>query len=75
MLIDSVNGVYKEIPYSSLVMVVIAIIYTVSPVDILSDTIPILGFADDVAILKVVLNTIKNDLESYRAWKNAQAVA
>lgn len=75
MLIDSVNGVYKEIPYSSLVMVVIAIIYTVCPVDILSDAIPILGFADDVAILKVVLNTIKNDLESYKAWKNAQAVA
>ena len=75
MLIDSVNGVYKKIPYSSLVMVVIALIYTVSPVDILSDAIPILGFADDFAILKMVLNTIKNDLESYEAWKNAQAAA
>lgn len=75
MLIDTINGVYKGIPYSSLVMVVIAIIYTVSPVDILSDTIPILGIVDDALILDGVLKTIKNDLECYKAWKNAQAVA
>lgn len=75
MLIDSINGVYKDIPYSSLVMVVIAIIYTVSPVDILTDTIPILGILDDAAILKLVLNTIKNDLETYKAWKEIRDAA
>ncbi len=75
MLIDSINGTYKNIPYSSLVMVVIAIIYTVSPVDILCDTIPILGILDDAAILKIVLNTIRNDLESYTSWKENQEAA
>lgn len=72
MLIDTINGVYKNIPYSSLVMVMIAIIYTVSPVDILCDTIPILGVMDDAAILKVVLDTIKNDLQTYASWKEIQ---
>lgn len=75
MLIDTINGVYKASPYSSIVMVVIAIIYAVSPVDILSDTIPILGVLDDALVLKGVLNTIKNDLDSYKAWKEMQAVA
>lgn len=75
MIIDTINGTYKSIPYSSLVMVVIAIIYTVSPVDILCDTIPILGVLDDAAILKIVLDTIKNDLESYTSWKEMQEVA
>lgn len=75
MLIDTINGVYKAAPYSSIVMVVIAIIYAVSPVDILSDTIPILGVLDDALVLKGVLNTIKNDLDSYKAWKEMQAAA
>ncbi len=71
MLIDTINGVYKNIPYSSLVMVVTAIIYTVSPVDILCDTIPVLGVLDDAALLNIVLKTIKNDLESYTTWKES----
>lgn len=75
MLIDSINGVYKNLPYSSLVMVAIAIIYAVSPFDILHDAIPIIGVFDDVAILKAVLNTIKNDLESYTIWKENRKVA
>lgn len=75
MLIDSINGVYKSLPYSSLIMIVIAIIYTISPIDLLCDVIPVLGFLDDAAILKVVLNTIKNDLESYTFWKENQEAA
>lgn len=72
MLIDTVNGVYKNTPYSSLVMVVIAIIYAVSPIDILPDAIPIAGLIDDAAILKIVLDTIRNDLETYADWKENQ---
>ena len=72
MLSDTINGIYKNTPYSSLVIVVIAIIYAVSPFDLLHDAIPFLGILDDVAILKAVLNTIKNDLESYSLWKETQ---
>ena len=44
----------------------------VTPFDLLHDAIPFLGILDDVAILKAVLNTIKNDLESYSSWKETQ---
>lgn len=72
MLSDTINGSYKNAPYSSLVMVAAAVIYAVAPFDLLHDAIPFLGILDDVAILKAVLNTIKNDLESYSSWKEAQ---
>ncbi len=75
MLIDSINGVYKNLPYSTLVMVAIAILYTVTPFDILHDAIPIIGVLDDITVLKAVLNTIKNDLESYATWKQNQEAA
>ena len=75
MLTDTINGTYKNIPHSSLVMVLIAIIYTVSPVDLLFDKIPIIGVMDDAAILKIVLDTIKNDLETYTSWKETREAA
>lgn len=75
MLIDSINGIYKNIPYSSLVTVTIAIIYILCPTDFIIDSFPVLGVADDAMIFKIVLDTIKNDLESYNNWKASQNVA
>ena len=75
MLIDTINGVYKNIPYSSLVMVTVALIYILSPVDFIVDTFPVLGVADDAMVFKIVLDTIKNDLASYKSWKETQNAA
>lgn len=75
MLIDVINGVYKNIPYSSLVTVTVAIIYILSPLDFIVDTFPVLGVADDAMVFKIVLDTIKNDLESYNQWKESQSAA
>ena len=75
MLIDTINGVYKNIPYSSLVTVTVALIYILSPVDFIVDTFPVLGVADDAMVFKIVLDTIKNDLASYKTWKETQEAA
>ncbi len=75
MLIDTINGAYKNIPYSSLVTVTVALIYILSPVDFIVDTFPVLGVADDAMVFKIVLDTIKNDLASYKTWKETQNAA
>ena len=75
MLIDSINGEYKNIPYSSLVIVAIAFVYAVTPMDLLPDGIPFAGLIDDALVLKIVVETIKNDLESYDSWKENREVA
>ena len=75
MLIDTINGVYKNIPYSSLVTVTVALIYILNPVDFIVDTFPVLGVADDAMVFKIVLDTIKNDLASYKTWKETQNAA
>ena len=75
MLIDSINGVYKNTPYSSLVTVTVALNYILSPVDFIVDTFPVLGVADDAMVFKIVLDTTKNDLASYKTWKENQNAA
>ena len=47
----------KSSKYISIVLVIFAIIYNVSPVDFIVDITPILGFADDIVLtLAAVVN-------------------
>ncbi len=43
-----------------------------SPIDFIVDALPVLGVADDAMVFKIVLDTIRNDLESYSTWKASQ---
>lgn len=46
-----------------------AFLYLVKKQDLISDKIPVLGIADDVAILGLALTFIAPDLEAYKKWK------
>ena len=72
MVADYAHGRYKEIPKETLVAVVAAIVYVVSPIDLIPDAIPVVGYADDAALVSFVLSHVHKDIESYRNWKNAQ---
>lgn len=72
MVTDYANGRYKEIPKETIVAVVAAIVYVVSPIDLIPDAIPVVGYADDAALVSFVLSHVHKDIESYRNWKNAQ---
>lgn len=69
MVTDYANGRYKEIPKETIVAVVAAIVYVVSPIDLIPDAIPVVGYADDAALVSFVLSHVHKDIESYRNWK------
>ena len=48
----------------------ILLLYLFSPVDIIPDIIPILGFADDAAFIVGVVSMIRNDVKKYKTLKN-----
>lgn len=68
MLADSFNKKYP-VPKKTVLVITVALLYLISPVDILPDIIPLLGFADDVAVLAFAFGLIKDDLKNYSAWK------
>ena len=49
-----------------------ALIYFISPVDLIPDWIPMAGFLDDAAILAAVFKLSEADLKFYRRWKRKQ---
>lgn len=69
---DYVNHRYTEIPYASIIAVVAALIYLVSPIDLIPDAIPVVGMLDDLGVLKVVLDIVDSDLNEYWEWHNIQ---
>lgn len=68
MLADSFNRKYPA-PKKTVVVMAVTLMYLVSPVDFIPDLIPLLGFADDIALIVFAFSLIKEDLDNYRAWK------
>ena len=50
-----------------------ALAYVVLPTDVVPDFIPMLGWIDDAAVLKLVMDTAKGEIQRYRQFitKNA----
>lgn len=63
---------YRDIPWASIVIVVVAIIYFVSPIDLIPDFIPFAGYIDDAAVIVFVLKQIKSDLDKFLVWESEQ---
>lgn len=60
---------YQDIPIGSIIAIVCALIYFVSPIDLIPDSIPILGYVDDVAVIAFVWRMVEDDVEEYRKWQ------
>lgn len=69
---DYANGSYTAIPKSSIIAIVAAILYFISPLDIIPDFIVGLGFVDDAFILSLVFKKVIKELDKYQTWKDGQ---
>jgi len=58
-----------EVQPKVLVTIIAAILYLVKGKDLISDSIPVIGMADDIAVLGLALKVIEPELNAYRAWR------
>lgn len=66
---DFRDGTYRKITWRSLALLVGAVLYAVSPADVIPDGLPIVGQMDDLAILAVVTRLLQSDLREYCRFK------
>ena len=69
------KGQYKEVPRQTIVVVVAAILYFVSPFDVIPDFLPLIGFMDDLGVLGFVVRGIKGDIDRFREWEKGEPTA
>jgi uncharacterized membrane protein YkvA (DUF1232 family) len=60
---------YRNISKQSIILVIVAIIYFITPTDFVPDFILGLGYIDDISVLKWVMVQIASDLEAFKKWE------
>ena len=60
---------YTDVPIGSIIAITSALIYFVSPIDILSDGLPIVGLFDDAIVIAVCLKLAESDVDEYAKWR------
>ena len=53
---------------SSIIAILGGIIYFLSPIDIIPDFIPIIGYLDDIFVLNLVIDQVRKDIDKYKEW-------
>lgn len=63
---DVATGRYKGYSKTHLTLIVAAILYVVSPLDVIPDFLIVVGLIDDAAIIAWVFNEIGKELDKYK---------
>ena len=68
LVVAHARGTYHVRPLT-LVTVVAGLVYVVSPIDVLPDLVPVVGWSDDAIVIAWVLKTVQDQLDAFRAWE------
>lgn len=74
LALAAVRGQYRELNPKALLAVVAALLYFLSPVDVIPDWIPGFGLLDDLAVLAWVVRHWQSELDAFKAWRDRQNV-
>lgn len=66
------DGSYRGLSVRTLASCAVALLYVLSPVDLIPDFIPGVGLIDDAAVLALLLHSIAQDLAAFRIWEQSR---
>lgn len=69
LLKDYYKGNYKTAPWKLIASIGFAVVYLVSPLDVIPDILPVVGFVDDAAVFAMVVAAFQSDINAYKEWK------
>ncbi len=72
MIKSYVKKEYTEVPVGTIIAMISAIVYFVSPFDIVPDFIPGAGLIDDAAVTLACLSLVDSDIKEYIEWRDAK---
>lgn len=73
LLDDFKAGEFRDVPWHSVAILSGAVLYLVSPLDVIPDKVPGLGHLDEVALLSVAVRLAQKDLRRYCEFKGRPA--
>ncbi|MEL7004311.1 MAG: DUF1232 domain-containing protein [Bacteroidota bacterium] len=65
------KGLYRDIEWQTLVLLVAALVYFITPIDLIPDFVPITGFVDDITVVVWIYNKLQSEIDKYIAWETS----
>tara|TARA_R110002050_G_scaffold293257_1_gene449591 strand:- start:76 stop:534 length:459 start_codon:yes stop_codon:yes gene_type:complete len=62
------KGAYRP-PWEFHIALLAGLVYLVSPLDCIPDTIPVVGYLDDAAVMMWISRKYFNEIEAFKKWK------
>ena len=72
LLKDWYMGNYTKIPFRMVASIAGAMLYLVSPLDVVPDWVPFGGLLDDVLVLAAIFALSRRDLDEYMDWTESK---
>jgi uncharacterized membrane protein YkvA (DUF1232 family) len=63
------RGDYRDVRVRSVLAVVVAFVYFVSPVDLIPDVFLLLGLTDDLVVVSLLFTVVRQELAGFRLWE------
>jgi uncharacterized membrane protein YkvA (DUF1232 family) len=70
MVRSYITGDYRQIQTSTIISGLAVLLYVLSPIDLVPDFIPIVGFLDDLSLVSWFVGKFHGEIVRYRAWEN-----
>ncbi len=71
----TLSGDYTGTSRGRLGLLVAAVLYIVSPLDLIPDVVPLFGLADDAAVLAWIAAALLGDTDAYLRWERTRGPA
>ena len=63
---------YSEVSPKVIALLVGSFLYLIKKKDLIPDNVPVLGIADDLAVLGLALKLSENELEAFSEWRSSR---
>jgi uncharacterized membrane protein YkvA (DUF1232 family) len=65
-----INGSYRDVSNKSLLIGVAVLLYLVSPLDVIPDFIPVIGFLDDISLMAWFIDAFQKEINNFKTWES-----
>ena len=63
------SGTYTAFSISTILTLVFGLVYFITPIDLIPDFIPALGFTDDVSLIYMIIRSLAEDVAHFKEWE------
>lgn len=68
-----ISGKYRDISTSTVISGLAVLLYVLSPIDLIPDFIPVIGFLDDLSLISWFLSKFQGEITRFREWEQTGA--